>query len=82
MRSVIRNPGANDETFDLRCHWWATCFHQQMAAYDFIAVYIMASKRNGTLYLGVTSDLLQRVLDHREGRYSGFSAKYGCKLLV
>ncbi len=53
-----------------------------MAAYDLIAVYLMASKRNGTLYLGVTSDLLRRVLDHREGRYTGFSAKYGCNMLV
>lgn len=53
-----------------------------MAAYDLIAVYLMASRRNGTLYLGVTSDLLQRGLDHREGRYAGFSAKYGCNILV
>jgi len=53
-----------------------------MARYDFIAVYIVASKRNGTLYLGVTSDLQQRGLDHREGRISGFSARYSCKLLV
>ena len=53
-----------------------------MARYDFIAVYIMASQRNGTLYTGVTSDLLQRGLDHREGRFDGFAKKYGCKLLV
>ena len=53
-----------------------------MARYDFIAVYIMASGRNGTLYLGVTSDLLQRGLEHREGRVEGFSARYGCKSLV
>ena len=53
-----------------------------MAAYDLIAVYIMASKRNGTLYIGVTSDLLTRARDHREGRVPGFTQKYGCKLLV
>ncbi|MDX2277136.1 MAG: GIY-YIG nuclease family protein [Hyphomonadaceae bacterium] len=53
-----------------------------MAAYDLIAVYIVASKRNGTLYLGVTSDLLQRALEHREGRIDGFSKKYGCRTLV
>jgi len=53
-----------------------------MARYDFIAVYLMASKRNGTLYLGVTSDLMQRGLEHREGRFEGFSRKYGCTLLV
>ena len=53
-----------------------------MARYDLIAVYIMASKPNGTLYTGVTSDLLQRGLDHREGRFDGFAKKYGCKTLV
>ena len=45
-------------------------------------VNIMASQRNGTIYLGVTSDLLQRVHQHREGLIAGFSRKYGCKLLV
>jgi putative endonuclease len=53
-----------------------------MARHDLLAVYIVASKRNGTLYLGVTSDLLARGLDHREGRVPGFSKRYGCKLLV
>jgi putative endonuclease len=46
------------------------------------AVYIMASKPNGTLYVGVTSDLVQRVWQHREGAADGFSKRYGCKLLV
>jgi len=50
--------------------------------YEFIATYIMASQRNGTLYVGVTSDLLQRGLEHREGRFDGFAKKYNCKLLV
>jgi putative endonuclease len=50
--------------------------------YEFIAVYIMASQRNGTLYVGVTSDLLPRVQQHREGLIKGFTKKYGCKLLV
>ena len=45
-------------------------------------VYILASQTRGTLYVGVTSDLLQRGLDHREGRIPGFSRKYGCKLLA
>ncbi|MGV1683351.1 GIY-YIG nuclease family protein [Sphingopyxis sp. NJF-3] len=45
------------------------------------AVYIMASKRNGTLYTGVTSGLLQRVWQHREG-LGGFSTRYDCKMLV
>ncbi|WP_066795604.1 GIY-YIG nuclease family protein [Sphingomonas soli] len=46
------------------------------------AVYIMASGRNGTLYTGVTSDLLGRAHQHREGMIDGFSKRYGCKLLV
>ena len=45
-------------------------------------VYIMASKRNGTLYIGVTSDLQQRVWQHREGIIEGYSKRYGCKMLV
>ena len=46
------------------------------------AVYIMASQRNGTLYTGVTSDLLQRIWQHREEVTGGFTKQYGCKLLV
>lgn len=45
-------------------------------------VYIVASKRNGTLYNGVTSDLPRRIFEHREGLIAGFSKKYQCKILV
>ena len=45
-------------------------------------VYIVASRRNGTLYLGVTSDLPQRIYQHRNGHADGFSKRYGCKMLV
>lgn len=45
-------------------------------------VYIVANRRNGTLYTGVTSDLPRRAFDHREGRMKGFSKKYGCRMLV
>jgi Predicted endonuclease containing a URI domain len=45
-------------------------------------VYIVASKRHGTLYTGVTSDLPRRAFEHREGLVKGLSAKYGCKILV
>ena len=45
-------------------------------------VYIMASGRNGTLYIGVTGNLIARVWQHREGVVEGFTKKYGCKLLV
>lgn len=53
-----------------------------MAQYDCIAVYILANKRNGTLYTGVTSDLVGRIYNHREDLVAGFARKYGCKLLV
>jgi len=45
-------------------------------------VYILASQRNGTLYVGVTNDLLRRVSEHREGIAEGFTKKYGVKHLV
>lgn len=46
------------------------------------AVYIMASKRNGTLYVGVTSDLAVRVWQHRNDVVEGFTKKYGVHMLV
>jgi len=46
------------------------------------AVYIVAGKRNGTLYTGVTSNLPRRAWEHREGLIEGFTKRYGCRLLV
>ena len=45
------------------------------------AVYIMASERNGTLYVGVTSDIVRCVYEHRDGLISGFTKRYHCKTL-
>ena len=45
-------------------------------------VYILASKRNGTLYIGVTNDLIRRVFEHKEGIIEGFTKKYNVKNLV
>ena len=45
-------------------------------------VYILASKKNGTLYIGVTNNLKKRVFEHREELVSGFTKKYGVKNLV
>jgi len=45
-------------------------------------VYILASQRNGTLYIGVTADLLDRMEQHREGVGSAFVKKYGVQRLV
>jgi len=46
------------------------------------AVYIMANKPNGTIYVGVTSDLVKRSYLHRNSLVDGFSKKYSCKSLV
>ena len=46
-------------------------------------VYIMTNKRNGTLYVGVTSRLVERIYEHRtETHKNSFTAKYNCKMLV
>jgi putative endonuclease len=45
-------------------------------------VYMLASKRNGTLYVGVTNDLARRSWEHREKRTSGFTKRYGVDILV
>ena len=46
------------------------------------AVYILASKRNGTLYVGVTSDLVKRVWEHKSNLVSGFTKRYKVHQLV
>ncbi len=49
---------------------------------QFSWAYILASKRNGTLYTGVTADLIGRVWQHRQDVFPGFARTYGCKRLV
>jgi len=45
-------------------------------------VYLMASRQNGTLYIGVTSDLVKRVCEHKNSFVEGFTKKYRIKILV
>jgi putative endonuclease len=45
-------------------------------------VYVLTNKPNGILYIGVTSDLIRRVYQHREGAVEGFSKRYGLSRLV
>jgi len=45
-------------------------------------VHISASRRNGTLYVGVASDLVKRVWEHKNGLVEGFTKKYSVKMLV
>jgi putative endonuclease len=46
------------------------------------AVYILANRRNGTLYTGVTSNLVKRVWEHKSDLVEGFTRKYGVHMLV
>ena len=46
------------------------------------AVYIVANQRNGTMYVGVTSHLAQRIYQHKNNLIDGFTKRYGCKSLV
>ncbi|MBI5846137.1 MAG: GIY-YIG nuclease family protein [Deltaproteobacteria bacterium] len=46
------------------------------------SVYIMASKRNGTLYIGVTSNLIKRAWEHKNNKVEGFTQTYGVHILV
>jgi putative endonuclease len=46
------------------------------------AVYILTNKRNGTLYVGVTSNLVKRVWEHKSGAIDGFTKRYGLHELV
>ena len=45
-------------------------------------VYILSSKRNGTLYIGVTSDIVKRVYEHKNGLVKGFTKKYNVDNLI
>ncbi len=51
---------------------------KKMAAY----VYMMANKKGGVLYVGVTSDLVKRISEHRQGVTKGFTSKYNVHMLV
>ncbi|MDP3538362.1 MAG: GIY-YIG nuclease family protein [Azonexus sp.] len=46
------------------------------------AVYILASQRNGTLYIGVTSNLVKRIWEHRSDLTDGFTKQYRCHILI
>ena len=46
------------------------------------AIYILTNKRNGTLYTGVTNNLVRRIHEHKSGIIEGFARKYGCNKLV
>jgi putative endonuclease len=45
-------------------------------------VYVLASKRNGTLYIGVTNDIMRRIYEHKNNHVAGFTSRYGVHTLV
>ena len=53
-----------------------------MARFDLIACYIMSNRKQGALYVGVTSELVRRVAEHKAGRGSAFTREYRCTRLV
>jgi len=53
-----------------------------MSKREYIAVYIMASRKNGTIYVGVTSNLIRRIYEHKNNLAEGFTKEYGVHLLV
>ncbi|MEO1042980.1 MAG: GIY-YIG nuclease family protein [Pseudomonadota bacterium] len=53
-----------------------------MARFDLIATYMLANRKNGALYTGVSSDLLTRMSQHKAGAGARFPARYGCTKLV
>jgi len=53
-----------------------------MARFDFIAVYILANRKDGTIYTGVTSDLPTRIDQHKSGGGSSFTGRYNTHILV
>jgi putative endonuclease len=62
--------------------WWIRWRESSAAMAKQPAVYILASKRNGTLYIGVTSNLQKRVWEHQHNLIDGFTKKYGVHFLV
>src|SRR5829696_6384867 len=60
----------------------AICSVRYPAMEKVFCVYMMASRRRGTLYIGITSNLVKRVWEHREGVVDGFTKQYGVKNLV
>lgn len=62
--------------------WAAPAFHRTLSGMRQPCVYLLASRYHGTLYIGVTSDLVQRVWQHRHDVFEGFTKRYGVRTLV
>ena len=73
---------ANFQTFVIPAK--AGTHHRTMQMHEHFdpAVYLLASRRNGTLYAGVTSDLINRLHQHRDGQTGGFTKDHGVQRLV
>jgi putative endonuclease len=62
--------------------WLVPAIHETDSLLMPAYVYILSNRPNGTLYVGVSSDLVRRVAQHREGNIEGFTKQYGLKRLV
>jgi putative endonuclease len=74
----LEKPQQDKYSFQGRCPFWDIGAGMEKSSF----VYILASGLNGTLYVGVTSNLIKRIWEHREGVADGFSKQYGVKNLV
>jgi len=80
---VTRSPAKSNKTVKVR-HTRACAeypWHGQARTLAYY-VYILASQKNGTLYVGITNDLIRRIYEHREGQVEGFTRRHGVKSLV
>ncbi len=74
-----RGPGTYRNLLARRVRW---SYNGDMPGSKTYCVYIMASRKNGTLYVGVTGNLVQRVMRHKDGAVPGFTERYGVHRLV
>src|SRR5690348_10128868 len=81
-RSLVATPPPFCSNLPLTCHgspMWPP--RRRFVMSKTYYVYVLASRKNGTLYIGVTNDLIRRVWEHREGITEGFTKEYGVKML-
>ncbi len=70
------------QTILAHCYFCHSCESRNLYNKNMYYIYILASQKNGTLYIGVTSNLIQRVHQHKTGAIEGFTKKYKVDLLV
>ena len=88
LRALAKQPSPTVPAPHPHAHRPGSCYSRELPPHFKVTimktpvVYIMASQRNGTLYTGMTTDLIARARHHREALTPSFTTKYHCKLLV